>query len=154
VLTKYGKIQGAGLDVLYRPTGHVVIVAPDPVKEATQSGIILTKDTVKDDAAAQTYGTVLAMGPECFVDLAGVTKIFPGPDGEQHRLKKATALFTIGDRVLYQRYTGLKIPGPDGELRQDIVLLNEQDISAVVVGESEIPELPDHLKLYLKKNWR
>lgn len=149
MLTKQGKIMGATLDVLYAPTGHIVIVAPDPVKEKTEGGIVIMESTQEDDAAAQTYGTVLAMGPDCFTDLAGPTRTKREADGTEVSRKAGTQIFAVGSRVLYQRYAGMRVPGPDGNLRKDIILLNEQDITAVVIGEKTRPEIPEHLKVYL-----
>lgn len=99
------------------PVGHRVLVQPDPVEEKSASGIVLAVgDTKKLEQNSQVIGTVLEIGE-------GAYKEFDSP------------WCKVGDRVLYQRYAGMKVPDGKGKYRDDLLVLNDLDITAVVLEE-------------------
>lgn len=90
----------------FQPVLYRIKVKPDPVEEVSAGGIILTKDTQKQEQAATTTGTVIAVGPSAF---EGAKVIAPG------------------DRILFAKYGGLVHKEGDEEYR----FLNDEDLIAV-----------------------
>ena len=110
---------------------------------------VLVKSTKDADALAQVYATVLAIGDDCWKDLGGVKKEWLDMETDiMHKVSDGPPWCKVGDRILYDRYCTRKIPGKDGKFREDVVILNDLDVSAVLEGDSG-PELPDHLQEYL-----
>ena len=55
-----------------KPSGHYVLVKPDPVIKKTESGIITgTKDLHKREEVARVEGTLVAVGPQAWVAFGG-----------------------------------------------------------------------------------
>ena len=52
-----------------KPTGHHILVKPDPIEETTESGIIIYSDEMqkKRDFFGSTKGEVIAIGPTCWM---------------------------------------------------------------------------------------
>lgn len=94
------------------PTGHYVLVLPDPVEETTQGGIILAPDTIENERRDTTRGTIVAIGPIGWQEFG---------DG--------TLWAKVGDHVTYGRHAGRFLDGLDGE---QYILLNCEDILAVL----------------------
>lgn len=91
-----------------KPLGFTVLVRLDEVTEKSEGGIILTtSDKTKREYAAQTRGTIVAIGPEAW-DYEG---------GEGSKCE-------VGDRVLFARYAGVKVEEDDYSDR----VMNDKDI--------------------------
>jgi co-chaperonin GroES (HSP10) len=95
------------------PVGYRVLVEPDKVEEVSKGGIIVTTTNKKLEQQAQVKGTVIALGTECW------------------RESKAPWC-KVGDKVLYQKHVGMRIPGLDGNMLDNYLLLNDEDITAIV----------------------
>ena len=95
-----------------RPTGHYILVLPDPVEERTKGGIILTPNTVEDERRETTRGTVVEVGPTGWREFG---------DGSPWAKP--------GDHVCYGRHAGRFMKGVDD---RDYVLMNVEDILAVL----------------------
>ena len=55
-----------------RPCGHYVLVKPDPIEKTTASGIITgTADLHKREEVARVKGTLVATGPNAWIDFGG-----------------------------------------------------------------------------------
>ena len=96
------------------PVGHRLLVKPDPIEEKTVGGIYITTDVTRvRDEQAQTCGTVVAVGKNCW-------KAFD--DG--------SAWCQEGDHISFAKYGGFVIKDPtDGvEYR----LLNDEDVVALL----------------------
>jgi len=100
------------------PVGHRVLVKPDAGEEVTKSGIVIAKKVVDEEQSAQVVGTVLAIGEDAWQEY-----------------KEPWA--KIGDKVLYQRYAGMKIPDGKGKFRNDLILLNDLDVTARVLEDGK-----------------
>lgn len=101
-----------------KPVGYRVLIKPDPVEEKSKGGIVLSSpETKKREQVAQVIGTVLEVGPNCWDKF--------GP-----------AWAKEGDRVLYQRHAGMRIPDGNGNFIEDLLLLQDLDITAVVTEEN------------------
>jgi co-chaperonin GroES (HSP10) len=101
------------------PKGYKVLVKVKPVEETTKSGIVIvTPDKKKYEQVAQTEGVVLALGKDCWDK-------FSEPWAKE------------GDVVLFQRYSGMRIPDKKGNFIEDLLLLNDLDISAIVLEDDE-----------------
>src|SRR5690606_28020431 len=80
------------------PVGHYVLIEIPEVKETTEGGIILSKDTTKREERASTQGKVIAVGPCAYVGWSGCEK----PDIPPHKQWG----FDIGDWVEFRKYDG------------------------------------------------
>lgn len=98
------------------PAGHRVLIEPEKVKETVGKIVVVTPDAKKQEQLAQVRGKVIAIGKDAFRE-------FNEP------------WCKVGDTVLYQRHAGMRIPGEDGQFRDDMLLLNDLDITAVVEVE-------------------
>lgn len=96
----------------HKPIGYRVLIIPDQVEEISPGGIHIVKDAVKQEQLAQVKGIVKAIGKDAFSD-------------SEDKIK-------AGDVVLYQRYSGMKIPNDDGTFRDDLLLLNDRDITCII----------------------
>lgn len=104
-----------------RPIGYHVLVKPDPVEEVSKGGIVISVgETKRQEQAAQVKGTVLWLGELAYHEF--VEKGFTVP-------------LTVGDRVTYQKWAGMRVPDKEGKLRDDLLILNDMDITSVLTDE-------------------
>ncbi len=96
-----------------RPLGNRVVIKALPKEEVTKSGIVLP-DTVKEKPQE---GSVLAVGSGTRLDNGDIAPLD----------------VKVGDRVLFAKYAGTEFK-LDGE---ELIILSEKDILAVIVGETE-----------------
>lgn len=114
------------------PTGRRVVVRPDEIEETTAGGIIIRKQDAERHQQAQSTGTFVAAGPECW--LHGTEKVYRVVDGEMKLVEVRVDGFADpcaapGDRVTFAKFGGLQVLGKDGvEYR----ILNDMDINAHV----------------------
>ncbi len=94
------------------PFLHRVLVRPTPVETKSAGGIILSLNEKREQAAAEE-GTVIALGDTFGVDYK--TEVLP----------------VVGDKVYFARYAGKWIKEND----EDLVLLNDEDILAIIIKE-------------------
>lgn len=81
-----------------KPVGHYVLIEIPEVKETTEGGIILSRDTTKREEKASEQGKVIAIGPCAFVEWAGCKE--PGtPPHKQWGID-------VGDWVEFRKYEG------------------------------------------------
>ena len=104
------------------PAGDRVLIKPDEVEKVTEGGIIIP-DTNERYAMAQSIGTVVEVGPDCWVD-----HVERGPEGVKTR-GFSQPFAKPGDRVCFAKYGGLQVPGKDGEQYR---IMNDVDITARV----------------------
>lgn len=103
------------------PLGYRVLVAPDEIEETSKGGIVLAKDLINKEQGAQVVGTVLDIGADCWADTAG------------------EPWCKVGDRVIFAKYTGMKIwDSVEGKYRNDMLLLNDTDLTARITEEEEV----------------
>lgn len=92
------------------PVDLRVLVKPDPVEEKTTGGILLA-DTTKDrQKYAGTTATLIAAGPNAFIEWGADNGVKPG------------------SRVHFAQYSGARLKGADGE---DYVVMNDKDLTLV-----------------------
>jgi chaperonin GroES len=96
-----------------KPLNDRIVVEPAPKEEKTAGGIILP------DAAQEKplKGTVIAVGPGKRLDNGSL----------------ATVDVSVGDTVLYGKYSGTEVT-IDGK---DLVILRAEDVLAALVGEKQ-----------------
>jgi chaperonin GroES len=105
-----------------KPLGHRVLIKPDDVNDTSKGGIYLGEDLKKQEQGAQVIGTVLDIGDTCWLDT---------PSGEPW--------CSVGDRVVFAKYSGMKIWNPvEGKYRDDILIVNDLDITALITLEDEV----------------
>jgi len=121
------------------PVGHRVLVRIEKVEETTKGGIVLPGKLVESEALAQQFGTVEAIGRTCWTDL-GNKQVKKYQDNCVVEEKVSDAWCNVGDKVLFQRHAGMRIPDNDGGFLEDLILLNDIDITAICVEESDSDE--------------
>lgn len=97
---------------MIHPRGYRLIVRPDELETQTAAGILIVTDE-KLEKAGQMRGTLVSVGSRCW----------EGTDPYAQ----------IGDWVLYSRYAGKNLEDP--ETREQYVILNDEDILAVLDRE-------------------
>ncbi len=95
-----------------RPTGHYILVLPDPVETKTAGGIILVDETVENAQRDTTVGTLIEVGAIGWEQFGG---------GEPWA--------KVGDKVSYGKYAGRDMTGMDDK---QYVIMNCEDILAVL----------------------
>lgn len=105
----------------FEPTGWRVLVKPDPVLKETKSGIVLAVHE-KLERSAVHQGTILKVGPGAWQD---------------YKATKGEPWAKVGDRVLFSKYGGSAL---DDGSEDGLVLVNDEDIQAVITKEEEVDE--------------
>lgn len=100
------------------PVGHRVLIKPDEVEEVTPGGIVIPKPHLEKEKLAQAIGTVVAVGLDCW-------KEFISPWAK------------VGDKVVYQRYAGMRIPDGKGGFVEDAILLNDLDVTGIILEDGQ-----------------
>jgi len=100
-----------------RPMEFNVVVKPDATEEKTPGGIILTTQTVDADKLASDNGVIVALSPLAF-------SYAEWPEG--------TVLPKVGDRVVFARYAGTLRKAKPGTNEEDLRILKDKDIMAVI----------------------
>lgn len=96
-----------------KPVGHRVLIKPDKIEEVTKGGIIIHRDLVEKEQQAQVSGVVVDMGLDCYREY----------DVDWCK---------IGDKVLYQRHAGMRVPDGNGGFLEDLLLLNDLDVTGII----------------------
>ena len=97
------------------PVGERILVKPDKIEETTKSGLYLP---TKKEQEAQVVGEVLEVGADAYREYSSPW------------CKK-------GDKVLYQRYAGMRIPDGNGGFLEGMLLLNDLDVTGRVIEDEE-----------------
>jgi co-chaperonin GroES (HSP10) len=107
---------------MIHPLGHKVLIQADQIEKTTESGIIYhTKDSQQLEQAACSIGTLIDHGDQAW---RAFSKDFTGDPWCKR-----------GDRVYFARYAGAKIDDPVSGTAY--VLMNDDDICAVITGEQD-----------------
>lgn len=93
-----------------RPQGDRVLVRIEDIEETTSGGIVIPKKELEKHLAAQMSAILVATGKDAWSDYA-------------------EPFASIGDRVLYQRHSGIQLRGKDGLLYR---VVNDIDIIATL----------------------
>lgn len=91
---------------MIRPAGTRVLLKVEKPEEVTQGGVMLPHDTIRLEKRAIDVGIVEALGHIAYRDLGG------------------TPWVSIGDKVLFKRYCGLRID-------DEHVMVEDIDIYAI-----------------------
>lgn len=105
------------------PLGDRVLIKPEEVETVTEGGIIIPPAHGEKYALAQSIGTVIEVGPDCWID-----HVERGPNGVTE-VGFSKPFAKPGDRVCFAKYGGLQVPGKDG---QQYRIMNDVDITAKV----------------------
>ena len=98
------------------PAGYRVLVKADPVETVSKGGIVVVLvDNEKLERAAQTNGTLVAIGQEAW-----------SGKGQTHWAK-------VGDRVTYIRHAGKLITDPTTE--EDYIIINYEDVLSIITED-------------------
>ena len=98
---------------LPEPKGYKLLIALPEIEETTESGIIKSADSQREEAIATVVGWVMSMGPDAYVNYGR----FPnGPYCE------------VGDWVVFRAFSGTRLKIHGKEFR----LINDDTVEAVV----------------------
>lgn len=100
----------------HTPTAFHIIVKPDPLETKTAGGIVILEEIAKKERAAGVYGELIAVGETAW-----------------HGFDDGRPWAKVGDRVMFAKYSGKTFTDP--ETKEDFVLLNDEDILAVVTSK-------------------
>ena len=133
-----GAITGKSedLDTLYLPdpVGHFMLIALPDVEAKTAKGIIIPETVTDRERAASVVGTVIAMGPDCYIDPEPVIPLAATATGMSVTMVVARPRFPSGpwckpgDTVLFSRYAGKRFKSGGIEFR----MLNDDEITATI----------------------
>jgi len=99
-----------------KPVGFKVLIKPDTIEEKTEGGIIIADPDRKKHQQAQVTGVVVAKGPEAYSE-------------------ENTHWADVGDRVIFDKYTGMAINGEDGT---EYRLINDTQVHAVISDQIKL----------------
>jgi co-chaperonin GroES (HSP10) len=121
------------------PVGHFMLVALPEVEVRTAKGIYLPETVSDRERAASVVGTVIAMGPDCYLD---PEPKLPAdiPPGVPVTVLAARPRFPsgpwckLGDTVLFSRYAGKRFKIEGIEFR----MLSDDEITATIPDGAKV----------------
>lgn len=108
------------------PTGHKVLIKPDPIEKESTGGILLVKNE-EMERAMQQWGTIEALGPDCWLAFRKID------DNGVERNGQPWA--KVGDRVFYSRNAGRFVNHPETD--EQFTIINDNDVSIVYKVEDK-----------------
>lgn len=103
-------------------------------------GVIeLPDESIKNERIMTSKGRVIAVGPLCWKKEGMVDVQVTRPDGTVVTERAGEPWCEVGDRVLYQRYSGARIPDAntqDGYV-EDLVFVLDKDIICTLEEDEE-----------------
>ena len=131
---------------MLKVVGHRLLVKPLDAG-SKESNIELLADTQSSDQRAQVYGEVLQVGSLCFADLTGETRTEKFGTTITHTTKVGDPWCEVGDVILYHPYAYQQVRDPlTMEYRDDYIVVNDQDVLAVVYGVDAYKDAINALK--------
>lgn len=103
--------------------GHRLVVKPDEIQKYSKGGVLIVSDENRE-LAAQTFGTVVGIGPQCWAEFG---------DG--------TPWVEKGDRIVYAKYAGFTVKVPNDEEDRKYVIINDSDVVGKVDPNIDITDL-------------
>jgi len=116
------------------PLGDRVLVKPEALERKTAGGIVIPDQVIDQHSLAQSIGYVVALGPDVWIDRVD----FNSEGGRKGHSGFSKAQAKIGDRIVYAKYAGLKVPGKDEE---DYRIIRDKDVCATVDQEIDFTDL-------------
>lgn len=121
------------------PVGHFMLVALPEVELVTGGGVYVPEASADRERTASVIGTVIAMGPDCYVDPAPK---LPAdlPPGAPVTVLAARPRFPsgpwckVGDTVLFSRYAGKRFTIEGTEFR----MLSDDEITATLPDGAKV----------------
>ena len=92
------------------PVEYKVLILPEQVKTESDGGIVFAEETIEADELAQTDGILVAVSDMSFTDWK-------------------CRIPTVGERVKFARYAGIREEGKDGLTYR---VIKDQDIVAIL----------------------
>lgn len=116
------------------PLGDRVLVRPEALQKKTAGGIEIPDQVLEQHSLAQSIGYVVALGPDCWVDQV----TFNADGSRQSYVGFTKAQAKVGDRIVFAKYAGVKVPGKDSP---DYRIIRDKDVSAIVDPEIDYSDL-------------
>lgn len=118
-----------------KPVGQRILIKRD-VAPTKIGSFILPEEITKRERLGIERGTVLAMGDQCYKDCEMKdVSITTGAVTVTQRDGKNWC--EIGDRILYQRYSGMRIPDSNSQdgYHPDLVVVLDRDVVGIITEE-------------------
>lgn len=125
-------------DQIFTPTGWRILVKPPKAAEKTKGGIFLPGSAKDADEVLMNKGQVIAIGPDAFKGKPFLTFYY---DAQENYVAEdlADPWVEVGDWVIYNRHTGLKLEvrNEDGTTDKYHVI-NDTDIVCKVANPNAV----------------
>jgi chaperonin GroES len=105
-----------------------VIIQPDEANNMSKGGILLPDEVLSKEKPQK--GTVVAVGPGKKATCDPPEDPMLWPVGGDARWFYIPTAVKVGDRVVFNRYAGVVVPGYD-----QFLMMREDDVLAVIEGE-------------------
>lgn len=96
------------------PTEFKVVIKPKEMETVSKGGIIIPMGEAEKLHNAATEGTIIAVSPLAF---------------SYEKWPAGYAPPKVGDRIVYSKYSGMKLKGKDGD---EYIIANDKDVVAVL----------------------
>ncbi len=112
--------------------GQRVLIQVDETETVTPGGLIIPTSLNKKEQLGVSTGVVLAIGSTAWSDQGSVIEVKEGTRTVIY--KEAVPWCVVGDRVLYDRYSGGRIPDEkeEGGFVPGLVIINDKHVIAVI----------------------
>ena len=114
------------------PSANRVLILQESVRderERSQSKIVIPEWVEQKADQSQVLGRLVACGPDAFKHSQTITRDSDGCVVEVSQSGYSEPFAAPGDRILFAKYSGLRIEGVDGG---KYILTNDEDITARV----------------------
>lgn len=96
--------DGVSPEVLPKPVGWRILIAPIKIEETTKGGIVLVNESIKSEEYFRNVGKVLAVGPEAYSHEKFMKSVLI--DGEVKKIR-SEPWCTPGDIIGYHSFNGV-----------------------------------------------
>ena len=111
------------------PSGNRILIAQESVIDKQESLIEIPEWVEQRAEQSQVVGILVEIGPDAFKHSVTTRRNSIGAVTEVSEVGYSEPFASVGDRVLFAKYSGLRFPSIDG---QTYVLMNDEDITARV----------------------
>ena len=124
------------------PSGNRVLVYADQIADKVKDSVIeLLPDTLEAQQCSNASGTLVAAGPDAFLNVTYRTYKVHDTRRElvEERVSGYSEPFAVtGDRISFAKFAGHRYTGKDGK---GYLVLNDEDITCRIDAEVELSDL-------------
>jgi chaperonin GroES len=102
------------------PVGNRILLKPIEIQTKSAGGIIMATESLKErEQMANTTGTVVAMGDDCYSD-------------------EKAPWCKVGDKIIFAKYAGLMYLGRDGNAYR---MINDKDVTGYLDKDMDVVDM-------------